>query len=67
MNGLEQRQRDIAQDGGRAGAVDPGRLVRFGRQRLQPAEQDQGDERQVAPRIDDEDRDDWRLAWSRTS
>ena len=54
----QQRQRDIAQRGERAGTVDPGRLVRFGGQRLQRTQQDQGDEWQIAPGIDNQDRDD---------
>ena len=50
-----------------AGAVDPRGLVGLTRERLEAAEEDQGDEGQVAPRVDDEDGHDGPVRSSRAS
>ena len=55
--GCEERQRDVAQDLHRAGAVDLGGRDQVLVDRLQPGEQDQHEERRGLPDVSDDDRD----------
>ena len=53
---LEQRQRDVVEAAPRAGAVHLGRLVVLARDRDEPGEHDDREERQPAPHVDRDDR-----------
>ncbi len=53
----DERQSDHAEGADGTGAVEPGRLVEFGRDALQGREQDDGRQRQHPPDMDDRDQE----------
>ena len=55
MTAAELRQQDVPEPLGRRRAVDPRRLLQLAGHRLEPGEQEQEREREVAPRLERDD------------